>query len=111
MVGPIILGVKDKPPLQIILCLSPERTHEQGGCDETKMCSRRFVFLVIEHYCSLVDVLGKREYLASCTIYSPPTKRGWCGGCFFLLQEFIYRISVGSYGGSEAELEGLNGCL
>ena len=44
MVGSLIVGVNHNPPLQIIRCLSLERkTHEHGGHDGTKMCSRRFV--------------------------------------------------------------------
>ena len=31
----------------------------------------------------MVDIVGKRKYLATCTVYGPPTKRGWYGGCFF----------------------------
>ena len=58
---------------------------------------------------SAVDVLGKRKYLASYTLYDPPTKQVWYGGSFLVLG--IRYIFVVSYGGGEAELERLDGCL
>ena len=39
-------------------------------------CTRDVLFfvLVIDNYCSLVHIFGKRQYLASCTMYGPLTK-------------------------------------
>ena len=91
-----------------------------------------FGWLIIEQYCSFDDVLrktrvigepyhvrltdetwvvwcviyfGKRKYLASYTLYDPPTKQVWYGGSFLVLG--IRYIFVVSYGGGEAELESL----
>lgn len=58
----LILRGKNNPPLQMIRCVSLERKS-------------------IEHYCSLVDILAKREHLTSCTMYGQLTKTRvvrWC---------------------------------
>ena len=117
-------------------CMSLERkTHEHGGYDSFNVCSHR-LFWAIEHYCSLVDVFGKREYVANRTMYGPLTKtrvvrwlmylengstwqavlrtarwrkRRWYGGC--VLVWGIRYVFVVGYGSREAELERINGCL
>ena len=51
------------------------KIHKHGGYDGINMCSCRFFgFLVIEYYCSLVGLHGKRECLVSCTTYGSLTK-------------------------------------
>ena len=47
-------------------CLSLERkTLEHGGYDGASMCSRHLFccFLVIENYCSMVDIFWKTEII------------------------------------------------
>ena len=50
----------------MIRSLSLERkTHEHGGYDGTSMCLQNMFryFLVIENYCSLVDIFWKTEVI------------------------------------------------
>ena len=61
---------------------------------------------------SVVDVFGKQEYFANCTMYGPLMKTRVKRWLFSSLGvQYIYIYIVVSYGSREAELERLNGCL
>ena len=59
----------------------------------------------------MVDIFGKRKYLASCTTYGSLTKTRVVRWVFFVFVSGTRYILVLSYGSKDAELERLNGCL
>ena len=119
MVGSLILGVKNNPPLQMMRYMSLEiKIHEHGGVWWNEHVFALFCFsnywtlLQLGWYIwetgvlgklyyarsvdeteggSAVDVFGKREYFASCTMYGPLTKRkrGWFSGWQIFLTEVL----------------------
>ena len=73
--------------------------------------ARGIYFSVIGHYCSLVGLYGKREYLVGCTLYHARfADENWGGTLNVVVLKILY-IFVLNYRSREAKLERLNGCL